>query len=101
MTIQPTKLPAVLSPEDFKSIFDVTENLKHKAILMMVYSSGLRVSEVCNLNITDIDSGNMQILIRQFKGKKDRLNTHHNTTLHIMTIRGELSIISIRIPPFF
>ncbi|MCB2357677.1 tyrosine-type recombinase/integrase [Clostridium estertheticum] len=69
-------------------MFDVTENLKHKAILMMVYSAGLRVSEVCNLNITDIDSGNMQILIRQCKGKKDRLNTHHNTTLHIMTIMG-------------
>ena len=65
------RLPSVLSPEEVKSIFDVTENLKHKAILMTVYSAGLRVSEVCNLKIKDIDSKNMQILIRQGKGKKD------------------------------
>jgi integrase/recombinase XerD len=81
---EPTKLPAILSPEEVKSIFDVTEDLKHKAILMTVYSAGLRVSEVCNLKITDIDSKNMQILIREGKGKKDRYSLLSNANLEIL-----------------
>ena len=81
---EPRRLPAVLSPEEIKSIFDVTENLKHKAILMTVYSAGLRVSEVCNLKITDIDSKNMQILIREGKGKKDRYSLLSNANLEIL-----------------
>ena len=81
---EPKKLPAVLSPQEVKSIFDVTENLKHKAILMTVYSAGLRVSEVCNLKITDIDSKNMQILIRQGKGKKDRYSLLSKANLEIL-----------------
>ncbi|MBU3203514.1 tyrosine-type recombinase/integrase [Clostridium algidicarnis] len=81
---QPRRLPAVLSPEEIKSIFDVTENLKHKAILMTVYSAGLRVSEVCNLKITDIDSKNMQILIREGNGKKDRYSLLSKANLEIL-----------------
>ena len=81
---EPRRLPAVLSPEEVKSIFDVTENLKHKAILMTVYSAGLRVSEVCNLKITDIDSKNMQILIREGKGKKDRYSLLSKANLEIL-----------------
>ena len=81
---EPRKLPAVLSPEEVKSIFDVTENLKHKAILMTVYSAGLRVSEVCNLRVTDIDSKNMQILIRQGKGKKDRYSLLSKANLEVL-----------------
>ena len=81
---EPSKLPAVLSPDEVKSIFDVTENLKHKAILMTVYSAGLRVSEVCNLKITDIDSKNMQILIREGKGKKDRYSLLSKSNLDIL-----------------
>lgn len=64
------RLPVVLSPEEVKAIFDATENIKHKTILMTIYSAGLRVSEVCNLKVTDIDSKNMQIFIRQGKGKR-------------------------------
>jgi integrase/recombinase XerD len=81
---EPRRLPSVLSPEEVKSIFDVTENLKHKAILMTVYSAGLRVSEVCNLKITDIDSKNMQILIREGKGKKDRYSLLSKANLEIL-----------------
>ena len=81
---EPRKLPTVLSPEEVKDIFDVTENLKHKAILMTVYSAGLRVSEVCNLKITDIDSKNMQILIREGKGKKDRYSLLSKANLEIL-----------------
>ena len=81
---EPKRLPAVLSPEEVKSIFEVTENLKHKVILMTVYSAGLRVSEVCNLKITDIDSKNMQILIREGKGKKDRYSLLSKANLEIL-----------------
>ncbi|HEY5587701.1 MAG TPA: site-specific integrase [Candidatus Paceibacterota bacterium] len=81
---EPKRLPAVLSPEEVKSIFDVIENLKHKVILMTVYSAGLRVSEVCNLKITDIDSKNMQILIREGKGKKDRYSLLSKANLEIL-----------------
>ena len=81
---EPRKLPAILAPQEVKAIFDATENLKHKAILMTVYSAGLRVSEVCNLKITDIDSKNMQILIRQGKGKKDRYSLLSKANLEIL-----------------
>jgi site-specific recombinase XerD len=81
---EPKKLPSVLSPEEVKSIFDVTDNLKHRAILMTVYSAGLRVSEVCNLKITDVDSKNMQILIREGKGKKDRYSLLSKANLEIL-----------------
>ena len=66
------KLPNVLSKAEVKAIFNETKNLKHKAILMTIYGAGLRVSEVANLAITDIDSKNMQIKVRKGKGKKDR-----------------------------
>lgn len=66
------KLPVVLSPEEVNAIFAATKNIKHKAIFMTIYSAGLRISEVCNLKIADIDSKNMQIAVRQGKGNKDR-----------------------------
>jgi len=66
------KLPAILSQKEVQSLLDATENLKHRCMLMTVYSLGLRVSEVAKLKITDIDSKNMQIFIREGKGKKDR-----------------------------
>jgi site-specific recombinase XerD len=66
------KLPVVLDLSEVESLFLVTKNLKHKAILMMTYSSGLRVSETARLKLTDIDSKRMMVRIRQGKGGKDR-----------------------------
>jgi site-specific recombinase XerD len=66
------KLPEVLSNSEIEDLFNVTKNLKHKAILMLCYSAGLRVSELIALKIKDIDSDRMQIRIVQSKGKKDR-----------------------------
>jgi len=65
-------LPEVLSQEEVAMILNATVNLKHKAILMTIYSAGLRVSELVNLKIKDIDSDRMQIKVVQAKGKKDR-----------------------------
>lgn len=78
------KLPVILSQSEVKAIFDATDNLKHKAILMTIYAAGLRISEAANLKITDIDSKNMQIFIRQGKGKKDRYSLLSKTNLNIL-----------------
>lgn len=65
-------LPVVLSKQEVKGLLEAIENIKHRAILSTVYSSGLRVSEVCRLKVQDIDSKNMQIFVRKGKYNKDR-----------------------------
>lgn len=77
-------LPEVLSEEEVIAIINATENLKHKAILITIYSAGLRISELINLKIKDIDSQRMQIRVEQAKGKKDRYTVLGNTTLEIL-----------------
>jgi len=67
-----SSLPIVLTPNEVFRILDATTFLKHKAILSTIYSAGLRVSEATHLDISDIDSNNMRIFIRQAKGNKDR-----------------------------
>lgn len=78
------KLPSVFSQSEVKAIFDATKNIKYKAIFMTIYSAGLRISEVCNLKVTDIDSKNKQIFIRNGKGKKDRYSILSDSNLKIL-----------------
>ena len=66
------QLPLVLSEEEVRRLFECTPNLKHRTILMTIYSAGLRVSEALNLRVGDIDSDRMQIRISRGKGDKDR-----------------------------
>jgi site-specific recombinase XerD len=80
----PRKLPVVLSKEEIKDIFDSVDNLKHKAILMTIYAAGLRVSEVVKLTAKDIDSRNLQIIIREGKGKKGRYSMLSQSNLEIL-----------------
>ncbi len=65
-------LPKVLGEQEIGRLFSALDNKKHKAILFAAYSAGLRVSEVVNLKIRDIDSDRMQIFVEKAKGKKDR-----------------------------
>jgi len=65
-------LPVVLSKEEVLDILRATKNLKHRATLAMIYASGLRISEVLNLKLADIDYDRMQIKVNQGKGRKDR-----------------------------
>jgi len=66
------RLPNVLSKEETFRLIDMTTNLKHKTLLALIYSSGLRISEAINMKIIDIDSQRMLIHIKNAKGKKDR-----------------------------
>lgn len=66
-------LPNVLSKEEIKKILNAHSNVKHKTMLSMIYSCGLRRSELLNLKPNDIDSNRNLVIIRQAKGKKDRI----------------------------
>jgi len=66
------RLPVVLSQQEVQALFSVIRNLKHRAILMMIYSAGLRLSEVAHLKVSNIDSQRMMIRVEQGKGDKDR-----------------------------
>lgn len=78
------KLPVILSREEIILIFNSVTNLKHKAILFTIYGGGLRISELSNLKLSDIDSKRRQILIDQGKGKKDRYTLLSNQNLEIL-----------------
>jgi integrase/recombinase XerD len=69
---QPRTLPVVLSLDEVARFFAAVRNVKHRAILMTAYAAGLRVSEVTQLRIADIDSSRMVIHVRRGKGQKDR-----------------------------
>jgi len=66
------KLPKTIHQNDIKKMLDVTTNLKHNTMLKLCYGMGLRLSEIINIKIKDIDSQNMQVFIERAKGKKDR-----------------------------
>jgi len=67
------KLPIVLSREEIKNIIDATRNPKHKLIISLAYGAGLRISEVVNLKLKDIDFNELTIHLKNAKGKKDRI----------------------------
>lgn len=66
------KLPSVFSEEEIRNMIAACENLKHRSMLCLAYAAGLRVSEIVNMRLKDIDSKRMVICIRQSKGRKDR-----------------------------
>ena len=74
-------LPTVLSRDEIQSIIDHTPNLKHKAIIATMYSSGLRVSEVVHLHYDDISRTNKTIHVRESKSRRDRYTSWTGTYL--------------------
>ena len=78
------KLPDVLSIEEIKSIIDSIKNVKHKTIISLIYSCGLRISECINLKVKDIDSDRMLLRISQSKGNKDRFVPMSNKMLLLL-----------------
>jgi site-specific recombinase XerD len=79
------KLPVVLSKEEIKSLIETTRNLKHRAILAIIYSAGLRISEVISLRPSDIDSDRKQIRVLG-KGNKYRYTLLSENTLDLLRI---------------
>lgn len=70
---KPRRLPCVLSREEVEALLSAAHNAKHRAVLMTLYSTGLRVSELAQLRLEDVDSQRMLIRVRQGKGRKDRV----------------------------
>lgn len=77
-------LPEVLTREEVSSIIGSCFNIKHKAMLMVVYSSGLRVSEAAALKMQHIDSKNMRLFVEGGKGGKDRYTLLSETCLDVL-----------------
>ena len=67
-----SSLPEVFSPDEVVRLIGAARGLKQRVLLMTAYSAGLRVSELVNLKITDIDAQRMTIRVKQGKGRKDR-----------------------------
>ena len=78
------KLPVVLDLSEVRTMLSVMENLKHRAVLTVTYSAGLRVSETAHLKVTDIDSKRMMVRVQQGKGGKDRYTILSKTTLECL-----------------
>jgi len=81
---QTRSLPEILTKNEVAQIFDCANSLRNKAILMTIYGAGLRISEVCNLKIRDIDSESMRIFIRCSKDGKDRYTLLSQVNLDIL-----------------
>lgn len=77
-------LPAILSRAEVAALIDASANAKHRAVLMLAYSAGLRASEIAALKAADIDSGSMRILVRGGKGGKDRYTVLSATCLEAL-----------------
>ena len=69
---RPFTLPTILSQAEVAALLTVSRHLKHRAILTTLYAAGLRVSALCQLQVTDIDSARMVLRVRQGKGQHDR-----------------------------
>ena len=78
------KLPEILSQKEVIKVFEHSGSLRNKALFMTIYGAGLRISEICNLQIRDIDSESMRIFVRQGKGGKDRYTLLSQSNLEVL-----------------
>jgi integrase/recombinase XerD len=81
---RPHKLPTILSLSEVESMLNSLDNIKHKAMLALIYSGGLRRSELLNLHIKDVDSKRMLITIKSAKGNRDRVVPLSMTALDML-----------------
>jgi integrase/recombinase XerD len=81
---RPVTLPTILSQAEVATLLTTPRNLKYRAILTTLYAAGLRVSELCQLQITDIDSARMVLRVRQGKGQHDRSGMLSPTLLPLL-----------------
>ena len=84
--IKKFELPKMLKKEEIRALFDATTNIKHRCLLEIGYSSGLRIGEVLNLKLSDIDSERMVVRVNQAKGNKDRFTVLSGSLLKNLRI---------------
>ena len=82
--VRERKLPVVLSEAEVFRILESVTNIKHKCLLMLIYSAGLRISEALHLKPNDLDSKRMQVTVRNAKGKKDRVSILSKNLLPVL-----------------
>ncbi len=82
--IKKEKLPKVISKQLVLEMIERTNNIKHKCFIAMIYSAGLRRSELLNLKVEDIDSKRMTVIIKDGKGGKDRMSTLSSYLLNLL-----------------
>lgn len=78
------KMKDVLTKEELSTFFNACDNYMYKTIFMLIYGSGLRISEALNLRIEDIDSRKMRIFVRKGKGEKERYTVLPQTGLEML-----------------
>ena len=78
------KLPKILSEEELKVFFNCCENYQYKTIFMMIYGSGLRISEAVAIRIEDVDSENMRLFVRNGKGERERYTVLPEASLEML-----------------
>lgn len=78
------KLPKILSDEELSIFFDACDNYMYKTIFMMIYGSGLRISEATNIRVEDIDSTNMRLFVRNGKGERERYTVLPEKSLEML-----------------
>lgn len=78
------ELPNVLSKQEVKLILNALDNIKHKAMLSLIYSCGLRSGELINLEIKHVDSNRNILIIKRAKGKKDRISPLSDKTIELL-----------------
>lgn len=78
------RLPKILRDEELDVFFNACENYQHKTIFMLIYGSGLRISEATNIRVEDIDSKNMRLFVRNGKGEKERYTVLPETSLAML-----------------
>ena len=80
------RLPKILSEKELDVFFNACDNYMYKTIFMMIYGSGLRISETTNLRVEDIDSENMRLFVRNGKGERERYTVLPKTSLEMLRI---------------
>lgn len=78
------RLPKILSDEELNVFFNACENYEYKTIFMLIYGSGLRISEVTNLRIEDVDSKEMRLFVRNGKGERERYTVLPKASLEML-----------------
>ncbi|HAO52677.1 TPA: integrase [Candidatus Magasanikbacteria bacterium] len=88
------KLPVVLSKEEINKMLEVTTNKKHHFIISLFYGTGLRLEELQNIKMYDVDLDRRMLKVTQGKGKKDRMSIIPNKLLEILEIQKKLKLAS-------